>query len=220
MNSISIYKNGSNSTVATALGVSSALNSGGIPSIAPGTVSSQMSVLSYYSGTTIGGAFAINDVFTLAIGFRHIYGHRETRMNAQWTQISQVTGAASYTSDFTQQAHGIGEIIGLNITPAQCIFFAIKYETRTRREFITDVNSRNGTCLGSSQPAIAGSSAILPLIDGDRTRRDLAGMIATGISCMLLPALRAEIDFNYYFTGEGTYSGSGNETINQYGNSY
>lgn len=67
---------------------------------------------------------------------------------------------------------------------------------RTDLELTTSVKSQSVTVNGAKNAALSAALAT----EGKKKRNDLPAMLGSGISYMITPELRGEVDFNYYFT--------------------
>jgi len=67
---------------------------------------------------------------------------------------------------------------------------------RTDLELTTSVKSQSVTVNGAKNAALSAALAT----DGKKKRNDLPALLGTGVSYMITPELRGEVDFNYYFT--------------------
>jgi len=150
----------------------------------------------YYAGT-LGGAFAINDMISIALAGRYIYCKR-TILSETETPVAAL-GNVTELMDTESTSSGFGAVIGLNITPLSGLNIGIRYETITKLEWEYD--------------KVEGPIATLPpptglgLAEGDKYDRDLPSLLGLGVSYQLIPELRADASFNYYFTKQADWDG-------------
>ncbi len=139
----------------------------------------------YYSGGA-GFSYKFADWISASIGGRVIYSEYEKDVEA----TSTVTNTRIKVLDYKESALGFSGIVGVNIKPIKGMNIGLRYETPTRLEFDVD---KKENIPGSPLPDIADPSP-----DGSSFRKDLASVIATGVSYMITDDLRAEADFTLY----------------------
>jgi long-chain fatty acid transport protein len=159
---------------------------------------------SLYLTTTLGAAYAISDTVSLAAGVRYIKAKNTMKVDITMMDTSGVIPDTALGVDFKDTADGFGLVLGLNISPSPKLNIGIRYESKVKLEFETDVieDSFNG----------------LFVTDGAKRRRDFPGMLGMGMSYQISSKVRTELDFNYFFqkqadwgtvltlTGEKEYS--------------
>jgi long-chain fatty acid transport protein len=165
------------------------------PAIGPENPSGDL-FAAYYAGT-IGGAFAINDMFSVSLGGRYICTS-EKRLFETETPVAALGGVTELL-DTKATSSGFCGIIGLDITPISDLNIGIRYETVTKLEWEYD--------------KVEGPLATLPppnglgLSKGDTYDRDLPALLGVGVSYQVLPKLRAESSFMYYFNSSADWDG-------------
>lgn len=188
------YKEGSATTAGLRTTISSALSS----ALGGSTITnSSMSLISesVYLAGTFGGAYAVNDIVSLSIGLRYISVKNTTDGAANWKQ-GTLTVPVTVDLEYEENAQGFGGIIGINYIPRNDINIGLKYEMRTDLELTTSVKKQSVTVNGTKNSALSAALAT----DGKKRRNDLPAMLGTGVSYLITPELRGEVDFNYYFT--------------------
>jgi len=188
------YKDGSSTTLGLRTQIASSLSS----ALGGSTITnSSMSIMadSYYLGGTMGGAYAVSDMVSLSIGLRYISVTNFTDGAETW---KQGPAAVPITVDleYDEKAQGVGGIIGINISPKKELNIGLRYETRTDLNLETSVRRQSVTVNGTTNAALSAALAT----NGKKRRNDLPAMLGSGASYMVSPELRAEVDFNYYFT--------------------
>jgi long-chain fatty acid transport protein len=155
---------------------------------------------SYDLGYTFGGAYAINDIFSISAAIRYVDGTIEARgkVTTSPTPTGTALGATPQTSkvDFEQNADGWGAIFGINIAPNERLNIGARFETKTDLEFDTDVKEDNNNVLPQ-----------LGIVDGQDMNEDLAPSLGVGVSYWLTEKLRAETNLTLYFNGEADWEG-------------
>jgi long-chain fatty acid transport protein len=165
-----------------------------------GTISSQyIEGESYYYGFTIGGAYEINDMFSVSLGARYIDAHRESKgaLTASPTAVGAALGATNITGnvDYEEDADGWGGIIGVNIAPSSELNIGLRYETKTSLDFDQKVNTDNLGLLPS-----------LGVNDGASVSRDLPAILGLGLSYKFTPKIRVETNFTLYLNSDAGWT--------------
>jgi long-chain fatty acid transport protein len=153
----------------------------------------------YYAGT-VGGAYAINDMFSFSLGGRFIF------TTQKWTFENTTTPPALFAPynvktllETKSTSSGFCGILGVDITPIPELNIGIRYETITKLEW--------------EYKEVVGPLATLPfpgglgLSEGDKYDRDLPALLGIGVSYQVLPKLRAESSFMYYFNSSADWDG-------------
>jgi len=152
-------------------------------------INQSLKASSYYIAYALGGAYAINDMFSVSLGARYLSCRNLTKAS---TTLSGSTFLpdAQLQVDTRDDATGLGGIIGINAKPNDKLNIGLHYETAVKLDFKTKVNKDD---LDFAK-------------DGAHNRRDLPANLNTGISYKLTSALMAEVDFNYYFQKAADWS--------------
>jgi long-chain fatty acid transport protein len=154
----------------------------------------------YYAGT-IGGVYAINDMFSVALSGRYVYAVQKVDITTA-TSVLPVFGVDTTTVLNTEaNDSGLGATIGLNVAlPFFDMNIGVRYETRVILEFEYD--------------KVEGPLATFPppnglgLSDGDTFDRDLPAILGLGVSLKPIPMLRAEASLVYYFNKAADWDGA------------
>ncbi len=139
---------------------------------------------SYYLAFSLGGAYAINDMFSVSLAARYLSCKNTTK--AGMTLAGSASGLmpdAPLKISTEDNADGFGGIIGLNIKPDEKWNIGLHYETAVKLDFKTKVKKDD---LGK-------------FTDGAKNRRDLASNLNFGASYKITKKLTAEADYSYYF---------------------
>lgn len=154
------------------------------------TISSQsLGAESIYYGLSFGGAYEVNDLVSIALGMRFIKADKESQ--ASMTISSPVLGALydqTFNIDYEESADGVGGFFGVNITPNELLNIGLRYETSTKLDFETNVNTDDTGMLA----------------DGSKEREDLPGLLGIGVGYNINPDLRLDTSITYYFEKEAT----------------
>ena len=143
---------------------------------------------SFYYGYTVGGAYEINDILSVAAGLRYVDANKE----ASGTAIVSTPGPATqFTVDYEQTAAGWGAFLGLNYSPREDLNFGFRYETATKLDFETDVKQDD----------------VFALIDGSKEREDLPGLIGLGAAYTINPNIKLDLSFTYYLEKSAKWEG-------------
>ena len=209
------YKNGNARTVALSQGVAAQANALLAPAIGAGLLPptaaysqiddmslevKQSSVL----GFTLGGSFALNDMFSFAAGVRYSTGTREfdgeTTISAV-TTIPGVNAPLNPSLRLEEDADGWAGILGANFAWKD-LNAAVTFISNTKMEYEMDV--RRDTL---------GIAPALGFADGSKRRIDIPGQLGFGVSYKFLPQLKVDANYVLYLEKSATidtYSGEGN----------
>jgi long-chain fatty acid transport protein len=109
------------------------------------------------------------------------------------TKANSMSSNAASTKDVevdaVQKGSGYTPILGANLTLAEKLTIAIKYE------FLTKIELTNET-------KVDGSGLFT---DGDKTRNDMPAMLSIGASYPLTDKFKASLSYNYYFDKTANY---------------
>ena len=140
-------------------------------------------------GYTLGGAYKINDMFSVALAARYVNTTREMDGTITVSVTNPFPGAndpLTEKADFEEDAQGWGGVLGLNIASGP-VNIGIRYESKVNLDFDQDINED--------------TFGILPrlgITDGGERTRNLSAIFAFGISYQLTPKIRLEPNFTYY----------------------
>jgi long-chain fatty acid transport protein len=140
-------------------------------------------------GYTLGGAFEISRMFSVAGGIRYLDATQSFAGYADLTvNPSLPPGAVSqdkFEVDLERDASGWGYFLGLNITPIDMVNIGITYMSRTQLDFSTSASRDD-----------IGVEAALGW-DED-VREDLPGVLGLGVAVRPIDPLLIEIDYTRY----------------------
>jgi len=211
------YKDGNARTVALAEGVAANANfqlgNAGVPSTffynqidAMELQVKQSTVL----GFTLGGSFALNDMWSFAAGLRYATGTREFDGGAT---ISATTPAPSPpfppgvnnplapSLRLEEDASGWAGILGVNFA-WEDLNAAVTFISNTKMDY--KMNVRRDTL---------GIAPALGFADGSRRRIDIPGLLGFGVSYRFLPQLKVDVNYVLYLESSAsidTYEDEGN----------
>jgi len=172
------------------------------------TATAEFSGTSIYFAGQAGVAYALSDMFSVAVGGRFV--------SANNTYEGSITGVALNTSstmditsayvptladievEATQTGSGFTGIIGVNATPMDGLNIGFRYELATGLELTTNNDDPD---------------AIL-YVDGTIDNADMPAMAGFGASYMVMPQLKAEASFNYYMNTSANWDGDEDNTDN------
>jgi long-chain fatty acid transport protein len=156
---------------------------------------------SYFIGYTIGGAYKINDMFSVSLGARYVDASREFKGNAV-LGVAAAPGAfdTTFGVDYEETGNGWGGIIGVNVTPLEELNIGLRYEAKTSIDLSTHVTQDD----------------IGIVTEGFKRNRDLPALLGLGVSYKFTPKIRVEADLTYYFNDDANWTNnpatSGDET--------
>ena len=180
-------------------------------------------------GYTFGGAFKINEMFSISLAARYVDTTIEMKGTATLNAPVSTDNAPLPPGtippglndpivaavDFEEEADGWGGVIGLNISPNDQWNIGIRYETQVDLDFDQTVNQDviTGNIIAVTVPGSGGSvsNQILPAFgrtDGGTRTRNLPAIFAIGASYQLNPKIRLETNLTYYLNEEADFDDS------------
>jgi long-chain fatty acid transport protein len=137
-------------------------------------------------GFTVGGAYQINELISIALGLRYIDSNKEAQASISIGPSAMGTAAGIpvriFDIDYEEKADGWGGFIGLNITPQDSLNIGLRYETATKLDYETSVN-KDDTGM---------------LVNGAIQREDLPGLLGMGLGYRINPELKLDMSLTYY----------------------
>jgi long-chain fatty acid transport protein len=134
---------------------------------------------SVYKGYTVGGAYAINDMVSVAAGLRFVDAFKDVD--------ATINPGAIQKLEFTDTADGWGGFLGVNYTPREDLNFGFRYETATELDFKTDLKRDD-----------LGVAPLIGKTDGSKAREDLPGLIGLGAAYTINPKIKLDLSLTYY----------------------
>lgn len=193
------YKNGSARTVQLADGLVQRLEFlGTIPPGVYDRLSSQTEQVkdSQAYGFTLGGTYAVNEQWSLALGLRYTYSEREFEGQAV---IESSTVPPAFAPPINPQIgiyeddDGWAGIFGVNYAPAKNFNLAATLITKTEIEYEREVKKDN-----------LGIAAGLGFADGSKIQDDIPGQLSLGASYEFFIPLKVDINYVRYFERSAT----------------
>ena len=135
---------------------------------------------SYYYGYTIGGACDLNDMISVSLGARYIDAQKKSKGLAT---LSGFAPDKTYYINYEENADGWGGLAGINLSLSKKLNVSLRYETKTKLDFKTKAHRLD----------------VAVVTDGEKIRRDLPALLATGILYNFTPDLKAQASFTYYY---------------------
>jgi long-chain fatty acid transport protein len=164
---------------------------GGVLGIYDGFKDGYLEASSLYLTFTLGGAYAINDHISVAVGGRYITAKNKYKTGLTFFNSQLPIPELGLGLNAEETAEGFGAILGLNISPSNKLNIGIRYETKVKLEFETEVK-------------VDDFGGIL-IEDGVMNRRDFPAMFGIGAAYRFSPAWTLEADFNYYFQKQANW---------------
>jgi long-chain fatty acid transport protein len=143
---------------------------------------------SYDIGYTLGGAYKINAMFSVAGGLRYISASQNFEGRLDLTTALPVQDV--YEVELERSATGWAGFLGLNVTPTENLNVGLLYVTNTSLNMESDVDKDTSGGLITNT---------LGWSDGTKRHEDLPGLLGVGVSYRITPQLRAEVDYTRYF---------------------
>ncbi|WP_300671212.1 outer membrane protein transport protein [Desulfoluna sp.] len=145
---------------------------------------------SLYLTFTLGGAYKINELVSVALGLRYIDAENNIKgkvaigsSDLMYDAVIVGGGFNDNTVDVDESADGVGFIIGVNINPMEKVNVGIQYQSKVDLDFKADVNQDN---LGL-------------FTQGEKNARDLPSMLGLGVGYDVSQRLYVEANYSYWF---------------------
>ncbi len=146
---------------------------------------------SIYNTLTLGGAYQVNERFSVAMGLRYIFV--ENNIKAGLTGINDLGGGNVVQTplgvDIDEEADGFGFIVGVNANLTPELNLGLQYLSKVALDLETEVNRDD---LGM-------------FVDGSESPRDLPGMLGLGLGYDFSDKLYGEINYSYWFQEEADW---------------
>jgi len=196
------YPNGDASTASLASSIITQYNRAGYGIIYTGINSMKLEADSMDVGYNMGGAFKINEMFSVAGGLRYIDAKQSFKGEAVLDRnpanpASRLFGT-TYDVDVERTATGWGYFLGLNVTPIDKLNLGLFYISNTELDFESEVSE--DTAIGTTTIA-----RLLGWEDGSKQREDLPGELGLGASYIITPQLRVEVDYTLFLENSATF---------------
>jgi long-chain fatty acid transport protein len=147
-------------------------------------------------GFTLGGTYAVNNQWSLALGLRYTYSEREFEGQAVIESSTVPPAFAPPINpqlDVYEDDDGWAGIIGVNYAPAKNINLAATLITKTEIEYEREVKKDN-----------LGIAAGLGFADGSKIRDDIPGQLSLGASYEFFIPLKLDLTYVRYFERSAT----------------
>lgn len=172
------YENGNGRTVQLATQI--IMGSGGLLT---GINDMYLEADSFQLGYSLGGAFEISKMFSIAGGLRYVDATQSFAGYAELDTIAMTT--QKYEVDLERDASGFSYFLGLNIAPTDIINIGLMYMSRTELEFSTDVAKDDVNVVGA-------------LGWDEDVREDLPGVLGLGVAIRLIEPVLFEFNYTRY----------------------
>jgi long-chain fatty acid transport protein len=144
---------------------------------------------SYQYGFTLGGAYEISKMFSVAGGLRFIDA---TQKFAGYAQLNTVASTVNkYEVDLERDATGFGYFLGLNIEPIDMINIGLSYYSNTSLDFSTDASKDDVGVVSS-------------LGWDEDVREDLPGVLGLGVAVRPIDPLLVEVNYTRYLESQAS----------------
>jgi long-chain fatty acid transport protein len=149
----------------------------------PGAKGQFLKASSYYLTATLGGAYALNETFSISFGLRYLNAVNKTKTGLTLTDSPLDLPEQTLLLDSQDKANGVGAVLGVHFIASPKLDLAAHYESKIKLDFTTTVNQDD---IGLAQ-------------DGAKSRRDLPAVLYLGAGYRWNEKLQMLVDFNYYF---------------------
>ena len=150
---------------------------------------------------TLGGAYEINEMFSVAAGLRYVKASQLFKGNVHLTltPTGSFLGLPSVQEiELERTATGVGYFLGLNVAPTDKLNLGFLYQSNTELDFESDVKEDTS---GGDIPAGVGWP------DGSKEREDLPGILGIGASYMITPKLQTQVNYTRYLENAAEFEG-------------
>ncbi|MBA2882987.1 long-chain fatty acid transport protein [Desulfosalsimonas propionicica] len=156
-----------------------------------------------YLRSTIGGAYAVNEHVSIAVGLSYVNAKRSVEA---FMDVSDPAPSTKFELDMERSADGFGGVVGIHVKFNESWDMGFRYETNTNIDLESDVK-RDDLDLATQ----------LGWADGTKTRRDLPGLLGLGVSCKITPRCKIQGSGIYFLEKEAKWEDEGYKDA---GNSY
>lgn len=203
------YENGNATTssggVSILTGANTLLGLGGVPAaffythISDQRLKAEAMGLAY----TLGGAYEINDFWSVSLGIRYLKSEREMEgtITVAATTPTPTPPFPAGTNDpltanvkFEEGADAFGGVIGINFAPSDVLNFGLHYDTKINLDYEADVKTDTLGILPS-----------MGIVNGAERSRNLPAVLAAGVSYKVNPKLRVESNLTLYLNKDAGF---------------
>ncbi|MBU0462699.1 MAG: outer membrane protein transport protein [Proteobacteria bacterium] len=146
---------------------------------------------------TLGGAYEINDMWSVSLGIRYLKSDREMSGAMTISPTNLVPGVndpLTATVSFEEEADGFGGIIGINFSPLDALNFGLHYDTKIDLDYEADVKTDT-----------VGILPALGVVNGQERNRNLPAVLAAGVSYKINPKVRVESNLTLYLNKDAGF---------------
>ena len=155
---------------------------------------------SYGLGYTFGGAYQINDMFSVSLAARYI----DSKKWLNGTAPAAALGGQA-VSEYDATASGWGAIFGVNVFVSKDFTIGLKYESETKLEYEYTWGSGTNTPGGLVLQQFGYDN-------GKKGHEDLPALFSAGVSYNITPVLTIQPTLTYYFQKDADLGGVGNNS--------
>ena len=145
---------------------------------------------------TVGGAYAINEMWSVSLGLRYLKSDREMKGNITFAIPG---GAFPIDLEFEEEADGFGGVIGINFAPTDALNIGLHYDTKIDLDYEADVKKDFFPAPGVSLLSSFG------VVDGKERTRNLPARLAAGVSYKFTPKIRVESNITLYLNNSADF---------------
>ncbi len=182
----------------------------------------ELEAYAFFIGMTAGGAYQINDIFSLGGGVRYVHAEQNTKLKYNFINVTKVlnndiTASGAFPNidvDVDADGDSAGIIGSFDVKPLNELIIGFRYE------YYTTMKVKNQKPNKYYGPALLLSQ--FPLAKGDIVKMTLPMNAAAGISYMIIPQLKVEAGFLYYFNKLANWGkdSDGKQLAEKYDNGY
>jgi long-chain fatty acid transport protein len=194
------------------------LNAPAPSTLIPGPVQ-QINGESFYLGYTLGGAYALNDIFSFSVALRYVDASRKLSGSANMIDLADPLNPVPLAVNAEEDGHGWGGILGVNIAANDKLNIGLRYETKTNLDLKAKVKEDTTIIVpvpGVGPVPMSLLEHLLGISDGQKRPRDLPAVLGLGASYWLTPKLRTEANLTYFFNEDADWGGFEDKVDNGY----
>ena len=156
--------------------------------------SMELEAESVYTGYTFGGAFEINNMISISAGLRYVDAFKNMDGTVAVSFNSILATRTTVNVEVEQEASGWGGFLGVNIAPMDELNIGVRFETKTKLDFETDLKNDD-------------TGGLAGYVDGDKEREDLPGLLGIGASYKITPEFKMDLSYTYYLEKSAKWEG-------------
>ena len=175
------------------------------------TTDYRLEAYAYFIGMTLGGAYKISEIFSVGGAVRYVHAEQNILVKYNFTDTAQ-----NIDVNVDADGNSCGIIGSFDIKPVNSINIGFRYQ------YYTVMNVKNEKPNSFKGPQLLIGNPMFGLTEGAKTKMTLPMNASTGISWMIIPELKVELGYIYYFNklAEWGEAADGKDAAGKYDNGY